>query len=64
MPKLDILAVDDEKEMLVSYQKILKRAGYGIYTCLSAEKALEKLKENHKYSLVICDLKMPGMDGI
>ena len=64
MPKLDILAVDDEKEMLVSYQKILKRAGYGIYTCLSAEKALEKLKENHKYSLVICDLKMPGMDGM
>ncbi|NOQ97348.1 MAG: response regulator, partial [Calditrichae bacterium] len=64
MPKLDILAVDDEKEMLVSYQKILKRAGYGIHTCLSAEKALEKLKENHKYSLVICDLKMPGMDGM
>ena len=53
MPKIDIIAVDDEKEMLVSYQKILTRAGYGIDTCLSAEKALDMLNNNPKYSLVI-----------
>ncbi len=64
MKNPEILVIDDEQEMLVSYQKILTRAGYQIETCQSAEEALVKLHENHKFSLVISDLKMPGMDGM
>ena len=64
MKKPEILIIDDEKEMLVSYQKILDRAGYTIETCLSAEEGLEKLHVHHDFSLVISDLKMPGMDGM
>jgi two-component system response regulator HydG len=64
MENLVILVVDDEPEMLVSYKKILNRAGYKIATADNAEAALTKLRNNNRFSLVICDLKMPGMDGL
>ena len=64
MDNLEILVVDDEKEMLVSYQKILKRAGYQVISAPGAEEALTILQGEHKISLVLCDLKMPGMDGM
>ncbi len=64
MEKINILAVDDEQEMLVSYRKILTRAGYGVHTATSARNALEILNEDHTFVLMICDLKMPGMDGM
>lgn len=64
MDKPEILVVDDEQEMLVSYQKILNRAGYKVYTASRAEEAFEMLENNHPFSLVISDLKMPGMDGL
>jgi two-component system, NtrC family, response regulator HydG len=60
----EILVVDDEPEMLVSYKKILNRAGYKIATADTAEAALTRLRSDNKFSLVICDLKMPGMDGL
>ncbi len=64
MGSFEILVVDDEQEMLTSYQKIFKKAGYAVQTAKSAEEALEKLRGNHNFSLVISDLKMPGMDGL
>ena len=64
MQKIEILVVDDEKEMLVSYEKILTKAGYIITKALSASKALELLEKNHDFLLIICDLKMPEMDGM
>jgi DNA-binding NtrC family response regulator len=64
MDNLEILVIDDEKEMLVSYQKILGKAGYQVIAALSAEEALKILQGDHKISLVLCDLKMPGMDGM
>jgi len=64
MDNLEILVVDDEQEMLVSYQKILERAGYQVLSASSAEEALQILQGDHKISLVLCDLKMPGMDGM
>jgi DNA-binding NtrC family response regulator len=64
MDNLEILVVDDEQEMLVSYQKILKRAGYQVISATGGEEALKILQGDHKISLVLCDLKMPGMDGM
>jgi two-component system nitrogen regulation response regulator NtrX len=64
MDNLDILVVDDEKEMLVSYQKILGRAGFSVHTARNGEDALTQLHSLQKISLVLCDLKMPGMDGM
>ncbi len=64
MTKPEILVIDDEREMLVSYERILSREGHEVQTFQSAEAALRRLKQSHSFSLIICDLKMPGMDGM
>ncbi|GAB4366009.1 MAG: sigma-54 dependent transcriptional regulator [Calditrichia bacterium] len=64
MSNIEILVVDDEPEMLVSYQKILKRAGYQVVAVESGEAALDVLDKDNEFSLVISDLKMPQMDGM
>jgi DNA-binding NtrC family response regulator len=60
----NILAVDDQKEMLISYEKVLKRAGYSLHLAQSAKEALEILEKNNDIDLIICDLVMPEMDGM
>ena len=64
MDKAELLVIDDEAEMLVSYKKILAREGYQVQTFQEAERALARLSKSHAFSLAICDLKMPGMDGM
>ena len=64
MDNAELLVIDDEQEMLVSYEKILSRAGYQVHPFQAAEAALQRLSQPHNLSLVICDLKMPGMDGM
>lgn len=64
MDNIDILVVDDEKEMLVSYQKILKRAGFQSTLTQNAPEALKILEAHQDFFLVICDLNMPRMDGM
>lgn len=61
---VDILVVDDQMEMLVSYEKILKRAGYSVHLAQSAKAALEMLQKNQDISLIVSDLVMPEMDGL
>ena len=58
-----ILVVDDEQRICEAVEKALEKIGYQVETSLSAIEALERI---HKGSLdmVICDIKMPGMDGM
>jgi len=58
-----ILVVDDEKMVLVSIKKLLEKEGYQVFTSESAKQALEEVK-NNDFSLLICDIRMPGEDGI
>lgn len=60
----EIMIIDDEQEMLVSYEKILCKAGYQIQSYQKAEDALQRLAKRHNFSLILCDLKMPGMNGM
>lgn len=58
-----ILIVDDEIEYQNVLSVILKSNGFSVLTASGGLEALEKLKEND-VSLVLTDLKMPGMDGL
>ena len=59
---LRILAVDDEPVILDLILDALGRDGHRVDTASSAREALQKL-ERSAYDVVVCDLKMPEMDG-
>jgi len=62
MPKHKILVVDDEKNMCDFLEIMLKKEGYDVMCTTSGENALESL-ENNLYSMVLTDVRMPGVDG-
>jgi DNA-binding response OmpR family regulator len=57
-----ILLVDDEEMVLQYLSKRLKKHNYDMVTCLSGEKALEKVKALD-FDMVILDVILPGIDG-
>lgn len=59
-----ILAVDDEPDMLKLVGMIIReKTPYEIFTTNNPLEAVEQVKLGG-YSLVITDLKMPGLDGM
>jgi len=58
-----ILVVDDEVAILVFLKRLLTEWGHSVETINNANKALERLK-TERYSLILLDIKLPGMSGI
>ncbi|UZR95131.1 sigma-54-dependent transcriptional regulator [Chondrinema litorale] len=58
-----ILIVDDEKSIRYTLREILEFEKYKIDEAKDGEEALEMIKAND-YDVVLCDIKMPKMDGI
>ncbi len=63
MEKSKILIIDDEENVLNALKRALRQENYDIFTADSAEKALPVI-EAQNINLVICDYKLPGIDGI
>jgi len=59
----NILAVDDEAQVLRSIGRILKDAGHTVNLASSGEQALEHIRQQRP-DLVVLDIVMPEMDGI
>lgn len=62
---MKILIVDDERPIRNSLKEILldEDEGYEVDVAENGAQALEMV-EKEKYSVIFCDIKMPGMDGI
>ena len=60
--KQSILVVDDEVAIARLLKRILETAGHAVVAVGSGSEALEVL-DDRLFDVVICDLKMPGMDG-
>jgi DNA-binding NtrC family response regulator len=58
-----ILIIDDEKAIRKTLTEILGFEGYKIDEAADGEEGLRKFKEKN-YDLVLCDIKMPKLDGI
>jgi two-component system NtrC family sensor kinase len=58
----DILVVEDEPTVAELIADVLTEEGYRVETVLDSREALGKLRDK-SYSLMICDLKMPYLDG-
>lgn len=60
-----ILLVDDDQDLLDLYQQILSQlpSHPEVVTCSNGARAVAKLEEE-SFALLICDLRMPKMDGL
>lgn len=58
-----ILIVEDDAELRATCARMLSSAGYPVQSAEHGEAALAELASNPNYSLVLLDLKLPGMNG-
>lgn len=58
-----ILVIDDERSIRNTLKDILEYEKYQVDLAEDGPKGLEKLKTS-EYDVILCDIKMPGMDGI
>ena len=59
----NILIIDDEKAIRKTLSEILSYEGYKIDEAGDGEEGLKKVKEK-EYDVILCDIKMPKIDGI
>jgi DNA-binding NtrC family response regulator len=59
----DILIIDDEKAIRKALTEILSAEGYKTEEAGDGEEGLKKFREKN-YDVVLCDIKMPKIDGI
>ena len=57
-----ILVVDDEESLLQMIREELTRHSYDVVTALNGEAALREIRAQ-KFDAIVCDLKMPGLNG-
>ncbi|MBN1338889.1 MAG: sigma-54-dependent Fis family transcriptional regulator [Bacteroidales bacterium] len=58
-----ILIIDDEQSIRSTLREILEYEKYEVDDAGDGAEALEKMKENN-FDVILCDIKMPRMDGI
>ena len=59
----NILIIDDEKAIRKTLTEILSYEGYKIEEAGDGEEGLKKFREK-SYDVVLCDIKMPKLDGL
>ena len=58
-----ILVIDDEKSIRNTLKDILEYEKYEVDLAEDGNKGIEKVR-GAEYDIVLCDIKMPGLDGI
>ncbi len=57
-----VLIVDDEPNIVMSLEYILKKNNYEVFIARNGKEAIESISQNHP-DLVLLDLMMPEIDG-
>ena len=63
MADMNVLFVDDEKNILGSLSRVFRKEGYGVMLAESGERGLDLLRHN-SIAVVVSDQRMPGMGGV
>jgi DNA-binding response OmpR family regulator len=62
---MKIMVIDDDDDILNLFRDFLSKEGYDVVTYLEPLKALKEIENNaSRYSLIITDIRMPGISGI
>ena len=60
---MDVLLVDDEPSIRETLAEFLIQEGHNVTSCGSGERAVD-LVTKQAYDVVVCDMNLPGIDGI
>jgi phosphoribosyl 1,2-cyclic phosphodiesterase/ActR/RegA family two-component response regulator len=61
--KIHFFIIDDDKSALHIYENLLKKAGHKVTTTSTSQTAIDEIISS-KPDCVLCDLSMPGVDGM
>jgi two-component system, OmpR family, response regulator ChvI len=61
----NILLIDDDKDILFTFESVIRNEGYNVISYTDPNKALVHLSEldPYYYNLVVTDIRMPGFNG-
>ncbi|WP_296258666.1 MULTISPECIES: response regulator transcription factor [unclassified Pseudomonas] len=59
-----VLVVDDQPLIVDEIKEFLDSSGYSCVPCYSSREALERFRNDTTIAIVLCDLDMPGLNGI
>lgn len=62
--KARLLVIDDEPSVLAAVKLLLQALGYEAHAYSDARSAIEKVRNGLEIDLVVCDLRMPDMNGL
>ena len=60
---LMLIVVDDDDGVRVVLQEVLLDRGYNVITAKDGAEGLKSLRRERRLSLLITDIRMPGIDG-
>lgn len=59
------MIIDDEEDILNLFNDFLQQQGYSVTTCNNSILALQEIEKNpQEYSLILTDIRMPGISGL
>jgi CheY-like chemotaxis protein len=58
-----VLVTDDDDDLRALVVRVVEQAGYGVDAVTDGEAGLERLGQQ-AYDVILCDLRMPRMDGV
>jgi len=64
LPRLNILAVDDDTLVLINTAALLEDLGHSVVEADSAAEALDRLRADPSIDLIVTDQAMPNMTGL
>jgi two-component system, chemotaxis family, chemotaxis protein CheY len=64
MSGVQVLVVDDDRDLLETVAGILDMEGYEVATATNGEEALDYLRAHESPRVILLDLSMPIMDGL
>ena len=60
-----IMIIDDEEDILTMFNDFLQRQGYSVAIFTDTILAVQEIEKNpQEYSLIITDIRMPGITGL
>jgi putative two-component system response regulator len=59
-----VLLVDDEESIRTALAKFLRTRGFEVTTAETGDAALAAMRAGDKFSLMLCDVRMPGITGV